>query len=289
MYPLEHCIGGATEERAACYGARMLRSILGRGGLLAATVVLAVALAPRPAAADDADTEAAKIHYKAGEQYYVRGLYAQAISEFEEAYRLSKAAALLYNISQAYERAGDLPAAREHLKRYMDSGETEPGELPALKEKLDSLDKRIAEGNRPPAVPPPVEAGQPATSPGVDTGPHRPLKTWKWIVGGAGVGATALAVLFMLDAEKQEKALEDYLVAHPDVPQFTGEPLEIYNKGKRDNTMTVVFGIGGAALLATGVVFFVLDAQHANREPERVVIAPVITRDVVGAAASWSF
>jgi tetratricopeptide (TPR) repeat protein len=264
----------------------MLRSFLGRGGLAVATVVLGLSLPPRTATADDADTEAAKIHYKAGEQYYVRGLYAQAISEFEEAYRLSKAAALLYNMSQAYERAGDLAAARAHLKRYMDSGQTEPGELPQLQEKLDSLDRRIAEAQRPPPGATPPRAEPP---PVVDAGPRRPLKTWKWIVGGAGVGAGALAVLFMLDAEKQEKALEDYLAMNPQSPPFTGEPKDIYDKGKRDNTMSVVFGIGGAALLATGVVLFVLDAQHARQGTERMVIAPVVGPEVVGAAASWSF
>src|SRR5262245_28280027 len=112
-----------------------------RSAVLISVVAMLLAL-PSAARADDDDTEAARIHYKAGEQYYVRGHYTQAIAEFKEAYRLSKASALLYNISQAYERSGDLVQARDHLKRYMDSGETEAGEMPALKEKLASLDKR---------------------------------------------------------------------------------------------------------------------------------------------------
>src|SRR5262245_20111176 len=115
--------------------------------------VLAVSLTPRLAVADD-ETEAARIHFKSGEQYYLRGHYSQAIGEFKEAYRLSNASALLYNISQAYERAGDLVNARDYLKRYMDSGETESGELPALQEKLTSLDRRIAGSKGTEATPP---------------------------------------------------------------------------------------------------------------------------------------
>src|SRR6266568_2635538 len=93
----------------------------------------------------DADIEAAKIHFAAGKQYYDRGHYSEAIAEFKEAYRLSAAAALLYNIAQAYERSGDLGHAREYLQRYIDTGQTEPGELPALQDKLRTIDKRISD------------------------------------------------------------------------------------------------------------------------------------------------
>jgi hypothetical protein len=247
--------------------------------------LLAVALlAPRPAAAEDTDTEAARIHYKAGEQYYLRGLYAQAIAEFNEAYRLSKAAALLYNISQAYERAGDLPAARDHLARYIDSGQTEPGEMQALREKLASLDRRIAEK----ASPPPAPVAPP---PVVDRGPSRPLRTWKWVAGGVGVGATAVAVLFALDAKKQERDLEDWLAANPSMKFEPGvEGYEIYQKGKRDNAMTAVFGLSGLALLATSTAMFIVDAGAGDASPgpgEERAIVPLISPTVVGAAAAW--
>jgi tetratricopeptide (TPR) repeat protein len=248
-------------------------------------LVIACVIAPLStgtARAQDANTEAAKIHYKAGEQYYVRGLYSQAIAEFKEAYRLSKASALLFNMSQAYERMGDLPSARDALQRYIDSGETDPGELPALKEKLAILDKRIADGSAPPEAVerPPVE----------DEAPGRPLRTWKWVTGGVGVGLVTLSVLFMLDGNKQEQALEDYVMEHPNT-EFEGESLDIYNRGKRANRLAVAFGIGGAAVAATAGVFFYLDAKHARERtpPPSTVVVPVVGPGLAGAQAIFRF
>jgi tetratricopeptide (TPR) repeat protein len=248
-------------------------------------LVVAVWLAPALGRADDDNTEAAKIHYKAGEQYYVRGLYSQAIAEFKEAYRLSKASALLFNMSQAYERMGDLKNARDSLKQYIDSGETEPGELPALQEKLATLDKRIAEPEpNAVSVVPPVEE---------DSGPSRPLKTWKWVTGGVGVGLVALSVLFMLDGNAQEQKLEDLLMEHP---EFSGEPQDIYNRGQRANRLAVGFGIGGVALVATSAVFFWLDAKHARAGEASSTgtgtaraLVPIVGPGVAGAAAVITF
>lgn len=253
--------------------------------LMTCALLVAVWLAPAVGRADDDNTEAAKIHYKAGEQYYVRGLYSQAIAEFKEAYRLSKASALLFNMSQAYERMGDLKNARDSLKQYIDSGDTDPGELPTLQEKLATLDKRIAE---------PVDGATPVNpTPAVeeDTGPSRPLKTWKWVAGGVGTGLVALSVLFMLDGKNQQQKLEDYVKAHPG-SEFMGEPQDIYNRGKRANKLAIGFGIGGVALVATSAVFFWLDAKHAREAgPPRTAraIVPVVGPGLAGAAAVFSF
>lgn len=260
-------------------------------------VLLVGALAARPAAAsEEEDTEAARIHYKAGEQYYLRGHYTQAIGEFKEAYRLSKASALLYNISQAYERSGDLVNARDYLKRYMDSGETEQGELPALKEKLASLDKRIGKGetpgNPPPTNPPPIKPPPviPPVTPPVETHEAaRPLKTWKWVMTGTGAGLLVLSGLFALDGQKQEQRLEDSVVSPPNVT-YTPEIDAIYKRGKRANTLAVVFGIGGVGLVATGVVFFILDAKDASAGAEaHARIVPVVGPGLAGASAVWRF
>ncbi len=259
----------------------MLRSV--RASLIVLGLAAAVIWAPRAAAAEDANTEAAKIHFKAGEQYYVRGLYSQAIAEFNEAYRLSNAPALLYNISQAYERLGDLPAARDHLKRYMDSGGTEPGEMPALQQKLDNLDRRIAEAKAAAAPPPPPP------TPVVEQAPARPLRTWKWVLGGVGVGAAAVAILFGIDGNKQETALQNWIASHPPLQPFNGEALDIYNRGKRDNTWATVFGVGGAALIATSVVFFIFDATHGPERPAATALVPVIGPGFTGAAATVRF
>ena len=259
-----------------------------------AVAVVSLGAAPGTAHADtDEDTEAARIHYKAGEQYYVRGDYAKAIGEFREAYRLSKAAALLYNISQAHERNGELVPARDYLQKYVDSGETEAGELPALKEKLASLNKRIASGDKPEKPPekPPIKPPLP-TDDLAERGPSRPFKTWKWVTIGVGSGLLLVASLAAIDGQKQEQRLEDN-VSDPPGTTYDKSLDDIYQRGKRDNAAAVICGIGGVALAATGVIFFILDARDSERPTTharlRPVVSPVLGPGVAGAAAVWSF
>src|SRR5262249_15375859 len=124
----------------------------------------------------DADVEAARIHHAAGKQYYDRGHYNEAIGEFKGAYRLSHASAILYTTAKPYEAMGTRPHPREYLQRYTDSGQTEPGELPALQDKLRTSDKRIADqraadaaqrqtATAPPIPPPPEPVAAEAESP----------------------------------------------------------------------------------------------------------------------------
>src|SRR5215831_8094302 len=110
-----------------------------------------------------ADTQAAKNHYRAGADLYGRARYSEAITEFQEAYRLSHAPALLYNIAQAYEKMDDLANARTYLQRYVDSGQADPAELPALRERLKSLDAKIGPEEKPTetAAPAPAPETQP--------------------------------------------------------------------------------------------------------------------------------
>jgi tetratricopeptide (TPR) repeat protein len=254
--------------------------------LVCACALAALLAAAPPAAADDSNTEAAKIHYKAGEQYYVKGHYEQAIAEFSEAYRLVKAAALLYNISQAYERMGDLRGAREHLLRYLDSGEAEPGEVQALREKLQSLDRRISEEDaaRSATTPPP-----PAPTPVIaDEAPPRPYRTWKWVAGGTGAGMLALGILFGLDAKEQERLLEEY-AARDEKVRWADEPTDIYARGQRSNGLAIAFGLGGAALATTGVVLFYLDSRSSRERPAGHAVTPLVGPGLAGAAAVLRF
>jgi tetratricopeptide (TPR) repeat protein len=241
----------------------------------------------------DADIEAARIHFQAGKQYYDRGHYNEAIGEFREAYRLSSAAALLYNIAQAYERMGDLPHAREYLQRYIDSGQTEPGELPALQDKLRTIDKRIADqkaaeaARKPPppttapALPPPPEPVAPTEAP-------RPYKVWKWVAAGAGVVSLVLSVSFVSDMNKQAKTLEDAAGKTP-LQAYVNDLPDAYSKGQRDSALAIAFGVGGLAIAGTAVVLFVIDGKTPERPAPQARILPVVGPGTAGAAAAWRF
>jgi tetratricopeptide (TPR) repeat protein len=264
-------------------------------------VLLGVTLsAVAPARADEPDTQAAKIHFQAGEQYYTRGHYLEAISEFKEAYRLSQAAALLYNIAQAYDRMGDVAHAREYLQKYIDSGQTDPGELPALKDKLRGYDKRLADekaaddAKRRAATPPPPAPRPPDTTPApvaptpqvIEAQRPRPYKTWKWIAAGGGVACLVVAGLFAADASKMAKNLEDATATQP---IYTGDLPNDYARGDRDSKLAIAFGVAGAGLAATGIIFFILDARTGSEKVPQARITPVIGPGTTGAAAVWRF
>lgn len=244
------------------------------------------------------DTQGAKIHFQAGEQYYKGGHYLEAISEFKEAYRLSQAAALLYNIAQAYDRMGDVGHAREYLQKYIDTGQTDPGELAGLREKLRGYDKRLADEKAaedarrrvaaPPAPPPPQTSPAPvAPAPQViETETPRPYKTWKWIAAGTSVACIVVAGLFAADASKMAKNLEDAAATQA---TYTGDLPNDYARGDRDSKLAIAFGVAGVGLAATGVVFFILDARTGKEKVPQARIAPVIGPGTTGAAAVWRF
>src|SRR5215475_9329237 len=245
----------------------------------------------------DADIEAAKKHYQSGAQSYEAGAYDDAIKEFHEAYRLSKAPALLYNLSQAYEKKGDYAGARDYLKRYIDSGNAEESEMPQLQEKLRAYEQQIrakpAEP-KPKPVPPPQPRPSPPPPEAVTPPPPEPaaggppFKVWKWVAGGAGVASVVLATVFAIDAKSQQNKIED---AQGRGMPYTQELQDAYSRGQRDNTLSVVFGVAGGALLATSVVMFVIDSGKSGGSGERAgtSILPVVSPGGAGAAVIYHF
>lgn len=71
---------------------------------------------PNPTAAD---TKEARALFQQGSMEYGKGRYEAAVERFRGAYRLSGKTALLYNIANAYERAGNFPKAILFLNRFL--------------------------------------------------------------------------------------------------------------------------------------------------------------------------
>jgi tetratricopeptide (TPR) repeat protein len=250
---------------------------------LSCTLCMAVLLAAAPAFAQD---PAAKVHYEAGAQHYARGRYTEAISEFEEAYRLSKAAALLYNISQAYERLGDIVKAREYLKRYLDSGAAAADEKVALEDKLRVFDERIAKDEAAKAN----AATQPATQPvgpveGIDT----PMQfgIWKWVAIGGGGALLLTSAFFAYDGQQQEKKIEE-------AAESGNEPYtyaSAWDRGERDDVLAWITGGIGVAALGAGVTMLLLENRGSDGEsPSGTArVAPLVAPHAAGATVGWKW
>ncbi len=68
---------------------------------------------------EESADDAARRHFRLGQAHYENGEFAEAATEFDEAYRLSQRPQLLYNIYVSYRDAGDLPHAAEALRTYL--------------------------------------------------------------------------------------------------------------------------------------------------------------------------
>lgn len=245
--------------------------------LLGAALVLAAAA---PVAADEPtpdDLEAARVHYHAGEQHYLRGRYAQAIEEFQEALRLSGRAELLYNISQAYERMGDVRNARDYLARYLESDAVPPEERGVLEDKLKVFDERLAAEA--------AAATQPATQPSPNGRP-RPYRLAKWIAIGAGAALVVTSVGFTIDSASMAGKLED---AQDETRPFDGELADIEARGERDEVIAWVTGVAGVAALGAGVALWVLDGRGTENPGNQSAFRPVVGPGLVAAEVSWRF
>jgi tetratricopeptide (TPR) repeat protein len=131
-----------------------MRAVLLWLGVLAASPAFAQDPAPPPTAPSDADKARAKELFDNGQILYEEGHYEDAIAAWEESYRLSGYADLLFNISNADERLGRYHDAIEKLNRYRAFAPSD--ERQTLDRRISALQDRLAGQYVPPVVPPPV-------------------------------------------------------------------------------------------------------------------------------------
>lgn len=117
--------------------------------------------APRPAQAQD--FAAAGQHFAAAQDAFGQGQYKRAAEEYQAAYNITKDPALLFNIGESWQRAGDgqsaLAAYRQYLKEQPGAGDRE------------EVEKRIA-ALEAAMLPPP--GTQPAPGPTAPVAPAAP-------------------------------------------------------------------------------------------------------------------
>ena len=90
-----------------------------------------------------ADLDLAKAHFRTGELNYERGNYPDAAKEFEEAYRLSERAEMLYNMGKSYDGAGDMRGALLAYRRFLAAVEKSP-DRPFVERRAAELDVLVA-------------------------------------------------------------------------------------------------------------------------------------------------
>jgi tetratricopeptide (TPR) repeat protein len=136
----------------------------------------------------------ARAHFITGQSYYAQGRYQNALTEFEEAYRLSERAAFVYNIGICHEKLGEADAAVAAYRRYLDSHPSD--------EDRRATEARIANLTAVPPEPPP------APPPRRDKPLYKRAWLWGVVAGGAVVIAGAVTLGVVLGTRDDTRTLQ---------------------------------------------------------------------------------
>src|SRR5690242_5980271 len=128
---------------------------------------IAAIAAPHGAAAraPTAELEKAKAHYAQGKVFFEQGNLQLARAEFEESYRLSKRADLLFNLALVAEKLGVYREAADYLVEYLRQRPGAP-DRKSIQKSIDELERR-AEVQRKAevAAAPPAQVAEPTPAP----------------------------------------------------------------------------------------------------------------------------
>lgn len=219
------------------------------------------------------DEERAKELYNNGRQLYEEGRYEDAIAAWEEAYRVSNRALLLFNIANAYERIGAYQKAIDSLSRYRAFAPEDEREQ--LERRLRNLELRLAEQQAATAVavrPPDPAPVEPAPEP--EPAPKDRVSVVPWLLVGAG-GVAIASGLGVGGAALGARADASGLCATNGIC-----PEEASTLIKKDRTLSLVADLTtglGVATAGTGVLLVALTSGTGPRF--------AVTRN---GSASWS-
>jgi tetratricopeptide (TPR) repeat protein len=240
----------------------------------------------------DAEVNAAKGAFQAGQASFNEADYARAIDYWEDAFRRDCTAnPLLLNLARAYELAGRKRQAVVALETYL-AREPNSGEKDQINRRIEVLKKKIAEEDAtaaatPPPPPPstgtaPVNGPQPAETPAADKRGYSP---WPWVLIGVGGAGTVLGVVGVVSNNKK---LSD---AEAACPSRMGCDASITDKGNKARsgltTSGVIAGVG-VAVAAGGVVWLIIDHKNVNQS-NQARLTPLVGQGFAGLSFDGSF
>ena len=115
-------------------------------------LVALLLMSGQPSRAADPRLDSARAHSQEGDSYYKLEKYANAISEYEQAYLAKPDPSFLYNIAQCHRLMGQGAEAIKFYRRFLKDAPTAPNRAVAEKHIRDLED--ASSGTPPPAAPP---------------------------------------------------------------------------------------------------------------------------------------
>jgi tetratricopeptide (TPR) repeat protein len=245
-----------------------------RTALLALAVLPSVTgIAPASASAQDEQTPAEAVEfYRLAREHYESGQYRQAATELERALVLDPdSPTLVYNLARVYELLGELDQALEMYERYQ---RLLPQQQAREQERAEATIRRLQgareagglELDRPER---PVEVEPLRQLPGlVLVRENGVADAAFWVTLAGGVASLAAGAIFGILALDAQSSAEDFVLGPDGVLS--------QREGLLDTATTyglvtdVTLGLGGAAVIAAGLLFF-LREHTVERAPVRAV------------------
>lgn len=254
---------------------------------------------PPPAGTPDDEKKAkAKAAYEKGLGHYNLGEFDLAIAAFKEAYAISNAPGLLFNVAQSYRLKKDYEQASYFYTTYLRL-KPEAANRADVEARLEEMEKMIEEQkklqNSPPSGTLSPDGSVSSKEPTVTTVVNQPvaptpeggvppatLMTAGLATGGAGAALLITGVIFGSLASSAQSDIED-LQAMGGV--WDADAQSKYDAGKRNNAIAIITYIAGGAALATGGTLYVLGMMKKKRMSASVSPSAAGTT----ASISWAF
>jgi hypothetical protein len=239
------------------------------------TIIALLLLAASPALADP--KAESKKHVDKATKAHADGKFDVALNELTLAYTLDPQPMLLYAIGQVHVKLGHCSEAIDFYQRFLASN---PGAGPAAeaREAIETCKNEPPPVEEAPPQPPPPAQPQPQLPP--PPPPPPPPTTpafYTDVLGDALVGAGLVSAV--VGIVEYKAALSDLDTA--DKQTTYGAHQKYVNDANGARTLSLVFGLGGAALVGAGIAHYVL---HDRSESHGVAIVPARG----GGLVTWS-
>jgi tetratricopeptide (TPR) repeat protein len=242
--------------------------------------------APAPSDPDSPALAEARRLYAEGNEHYSAGRYTLAAERFLKAYELSGKPALLFNLANTYERAGNYEKAAQYLRMYLTGGEVH--DEAAVKARLQRLelaaDQAKKDAEKSPAPAPVVaKVDDKREEPVAPVVVHQPSRVPYYLAGAGFIAGGAVAVVFGLRA-RDERSEIDGLCSQQGGGVICPPSAASHLDNERRYALYSDIGLGvAAASVATSVVYyFVTRNKDAASEPSRQALSIVPAAGGVG-------
>ena len=284
--------------------------------ILAAALLASSTVAAQPAKTDASQTDEqkkaeAKALYDKGINHYNLGEFDPAIAAFRQAYAISSAPGLLFNIAQAFRLKKDYDQASYFYTTYLRLKPDAPNRADVearIAEMKTAIEEQKKIGNSPPTgtMSPDGDTGTTGTKPPTTTplpkvvatqdptvteepvdqvetraSPGATMKTAGLVMVGAGGVLIITGIIFGQMASSAESDLNKLNMGGT----WTQDQQDTYDAGERNNKIAIGSLIVGGAAVATGAALYFL----GRSKDSAASVAIVPTKGGTSVAVGWQF